>query len=162
MKIRFYLPLLAALSLPLPADQASHQKAASDIIELFTGPQVFRSSFAIGLEPMLENMRNKGASEDLLKEFRQAFNDWLDEDLKWDDMKAEIVALYVREFTEPELTEIMTFYRTPAGQKTVQKLPILMQEGAQIGQAFARKKEPALMNRLEKIMAKHKAAAANP
>ena len=54
--------------------------------------------------------------------------------MAWQQVKPDLAALYAREFTEPELREIITFYQTPVGQKLSGRLPQLMQAGMQIGQ----------------------------
>jgi hypothetical protein len=52
---------------------------------------------------------------------------------------AEAFALiYARNFTPEELGEMTAFYRTPVGQKLVQKMPVITQENMAAGQAWGR------------------------
>ena len=48
----------------------------------------------------------------------------------------QIAAVYARTFTADELREAVAFYRGPTGQKSVQKLPALLQESMAVGQRF--------------------------
>jgi hypothetical protein len=61
--------------------------------------------------------------------------------------------LYAASFTEAELREIVAFYRSPAGRKTLEVMPVLMQQGlesaiarveprvtALVGEALARRR----------------------
>ncbi len=44
--------------------------------------------------------------------------------------------IYARNFTVDEMKQIAEFYRQPAGQKLLQKLPVVMQESMALGQRF--------------------------
>jgi len=55
---------------------------------------------------------------------------------------AELVELfaliYARNFTVEEMRGMMAFYRTSLGQKLLQKMPVITQEGMTAGQAWGR------------------------
>ena len=53
--------------------------------------------------------------------------------MSWDSLKADMIKIYMDEFTESELGELNKFYQTPVGKKTVEKMPTLMSKGAQLG-----------------------------
>ena len=44
--------------------------------------------------------------------------------------------VYARNFTADELRQIQAFYRTPAGQKLLEKLPAITQESFTVGNKF--------------------------
>lgn len=52
----------------------------------------------------------------------------------WDALKDDMAAIYAKNYTLKELEEIIVFYKTDVGQKTVQLMPQLAASGAQIGQ----------------------------
>lgn len=47
-----------------------------------------------------------------------------------------IVPVYAKYFTLEEVLELLAFYRTPIGQKTVEVMPLLTQESMQVGQSW--------------------------
>jgi hypothetical protein len=47
-----------------------------------------------------------------------------------------IAPIYARNFTAGELGDIAAFYRTPTGQKLLEKLPGVMQQSLAVGQQF--------------------------
>ncbi len=53
----------------------------------------------------------------------------------WEAQRGDIAALYAKNYTAEELTELNKFYQTPLGQKTVQLMPQLAAAGAKIGQS---------------------------
>ncbi len=61
----------------------------------------------------------------------------LGEVMAWEKVETEVVDLYVAELTEPELRELIAFYETPTGKKLLERVPALMQGGAEIGQRRA-------------------------
>ena len=65
-----------------------------------------------------------------------------------------MAAIYARNFSAAELGEVTAFYRTPTGQKMLEKLPSLTQEsmfaGQQFGQSLAREFELRVKDELRK------------
>jgi uncharacterized protein len=62
---------------------------------------------------------------------------------------AELIALvYTRNFTAEEMREMMAFYRTPLGQKALEKMPIVAQESMAAGQAWGRQIGAEVQNRM--------------
>ncbi len=49
-------------------------------------------------------------------------------ELAWEKLKPMYVRLYKESFSEEELTGMLAFYKTPAGQAVIQKMPVLMQK----------------------------------
>ncbi len=68
-------------------------------------------------------------------------------------MMAHTAKLYEKYFTTSEMQEITAFYRTPAGQKTIQVLPKLVPESIRIGQQWAQSILPGLLARIKSRMA---------
>lgn len=146
----------------LQADPASHRQAAGAVLDLLSGPDTLRAGFGTILDPMLDGMRKNGAPEPAIDDIRAAFHDWLEQEIVWDELKPELVEVYVGAFSEDELRELLEFYRTPLGQKTLKKLPALFAEAARIGQLYAKKKEAGLVSRIQKVVAQHTPAPAKP
>lgn len=48
------------------------------------------------------------------------------------DVKDEMIALYHKYYTNEEISELLKFYRSPLGMKTIEKMPELMNESSQI------------------------------
>jgi len=60
----------------------------------------------------------------------------------------EIVLIYARNFTPGEMREMTTFYRTPVGQKLLEKLPTVTQESMRAGQAWGQRIGAEVQNRM--------------
>lgn len=142
------------------ADEASHRKVASELLDLVSPATLAQSNIVAAAEPMFEAMRQQGAPAPLLVEMRAALVDWVDKEFIWDELKPKMVDLYVKEFTEAELSSIMAFYKTPAGTKALSRLPALFADGLKIGQDYAQSKQASLDARIMKVMAKYDPATA--
>lgn len=49
-------------------------------------------------------------------------------ELSWEKLEPMYIRLYKESFTEEEIIGMLSFYKTPAGQAVILKLPILMQK----------------------------------
>ena len=83
------------------------------------------------VETMTTVMAN---SNPALAEYKDIVHDYIAKYMSWARLKKEFVSLYAAEFTESEIRDIATFYRSSTGQKAVAKIPVLMQKGASVGQ----------------------------
>jgi hypothetical protein len=64
------------------------------------------------------------------------------------------IELYADHFTKDELEQMVTFYRTSAGQKLATKLPKILEEGAKFGQRWIRENYlPHIDERIQKRLA---------
>ena len=59
-------------------------------------------------------------------------HDFFSKYIGWGALKDELADMYMRKFTEKELTEINAFYITPTGQKVITALPELVQQRNQL------------------------------
>ena len=66
--------------------------------------------------------------------YERQMREFLNKYMSWASMKDDMVGIYVSEFTEQELKELIAFYQTPVGKKTVAKMPLLMVKGAELSQ----------------------------
>jgi hypothetical protein len=60
----------------------------------------------------------------------------------------QMAGVYARNFTSDEIRQLTTFYRTPVGQKFLEKMPTVMQESMSLGQAFGQKVAGELQTRM--------------
>jgi hypothetical protein len=63
---------------------------------------------------------------------------WKDfmKEVRPEDLVNMVVPVYDRNFTTEEIDGLIVFYSSPVGQKVLAKLPVVMQESMQLGQAW--------------------------
>jgi len=66
----------------------------------------------------------------------------------------EIAALYARNFTVEEIRQVTAFYRSPIGQKFLDKTPLIAQESMVMGQKFGQRIVQELQSRMREELRK--------
>jgi hypothetical protein len=133
MKIAKLL-VLAALVAPLCRADDSLDLAGK-LLDLTGTAASMQLSFETGIKPSLDQMRAKGAPADLVEAIHAEARNFFQENFNWDTMRPKLAKLYADNYTEAELKEIIAFYQTPAGQKTIAKMPVLMQQSLAMSMA---------------------------
>ena len=63
-----------------------------------------------------------------VSEFQQKVFDFVESQVGWKAMQKEYVELYASTFSEDELDAMIAFYKSPAGQAMIAKMPDLLQK----------------------------------
>ncbi|TGE10537.1 DUF2059 domain-containing protein [Hymenobacter fodinae] len=116
---------------------ASHRKAAEELLAVTGSEKNMTEMTSRMLDVQLEQRPEMKAVEPEMRAFLTKY-------MSWQSMKEDLVQLYAQEFTEKELKELNKFYQTPTGRKTIQKMPMLMQAGMEIGQRRVQEHLPEL------------------
>jgi len=124
------LPFLAPLSAQEAPAVTSHQKAARDLYRMVGGANTAEAD----ADAMLSAMTG---SNPQLAEYNDVIKKWYQKVFASGTFEMEIGNLYAQFFTEQEIKELMVFYKTPLGQKTLKTLPEIMKQGAMIGAKHA-------------------------
>ncbi len=66
----------------------------------------------------------------------------------WQKMKPDYIAIYTETFTEQELQGLVDFYKSPAGQAFIDKMPVVMNKSMQLAQ---QKMAPIMAQMQERI-----------
>jgi uncharacterized protein len=65
-----------------------------------------------------------------------------------------MVGIYDRHFTHNDIKQLLAFYQTPIGRKTVEVLPAVMSESMAVGQAWGQSLAPEIRQRVEAALKK--------
>jgi len=130
-----------------PDNPTSHQKSAEELLSLMSPRETLISALMTTTEPMIAQFpESKRAS------VREAFMRFAASIADSPELNSKMTAIYKETFSEYELNELLRFYATPVGKKSLLKMPELFQKGAIIGQQIAQEKEPALQADLKSII----------
>lgn len=67
-----------------------------------------------------------------LAQHKKTMHNFFTKHIGWSALKDELADMYMKKFSEQELTDINAFYITPVGQKVITVLPELVQERNQL------------------------------
>lgn len=156
MKTLLITILLCTLAATGFADEASHRALASKVVALSGAKDGMKGGFLAVIDPMIEGMKQRGLPEAGSVEIKAAIVEWFDTEVKWEELEPKMVDLYVKEFTEGELQDMINFYETPTGRKTLARLGPIMQQSSQIGQTYFTGKQESLTKKIQPIIEKYK------
>lgn len=134
---------------------ASHAQAAEELLEAIEISKVMDRSIDVMLEAQLRADPKLAKIEDVLRQFMGKY-------LSLESLKPGMVKLYTEAFTEEELHELVAFYRTPLGKKTVTLMPELMEKGAILGQKAIQEHLPELQEAVAKKMKESSGSSEKP
>ena len=121
--------LMMALVLPHAiclADDASHRQAAETLLAVIKAEQDIQENADRLTENLLRQNPQLAPHNAIVKTF-------ITKHMNWSILKDDVINLYVQAFSEDELKQLTTFYRTPVGQKAADKMPQLADAGVQLG-----------------------------
>ncbi len=163
-------PLLAVawclfLAVAARADDASKAAVINELFEVMHVDALRQQAMQQGLvaqQAQLEKVEpfksNKAASDELVKRLTQLLID----KLTWDKLKPTMTKLYADNFTEEELSAALTFYKTPAGQAMLTKLPKVLAESMAIGRQEVSGLTPDIRRIVQDVMAEYPASKSSP
>lgn len=136
-------PAAPATPTPAPTPNTAAQAAAAQ--ELFKALKL-QSSLSDTANAMIDSEigRNPG-----LTPYREVMVDWLKKYMTWEAMQPELTKMYTETFTEAELKQMAQFYSSPAGQKSLEKLPEMMQRTAMTGARISQPHQDELRAAME-------------
>ena len=154
-------------------DAAAHKAAAEELLQAMQSQRtVERLADQMGMiadrlnppgRPLTPNPADDAALRDSL---RQQARDILKEQLKWETLEPQFAQLYEDAFTEPELKQLAEFYKSPVGQKLIDKQPELATKLGRLTQQRAMAAIPAVTQKLrasvQKFREEHPAKVTSP
>ena len=149
------LLLLAPALLGGPPEMSSHDAAIVELLRLTKAEEALLGAVRTAIDAQAQ------ASPTLLP-YRDVLIEWAGRYLTWDAMLPEMLRIYRESFTEAEIRKLIAFYRTPTGQKAVERIPELMQKGAAVGLAIAQAHQAELEQMIAQRQRELEAAQPRP
>jgi hypothetical protein len=139
--------LLIGLMAPVRADDKSHKAAAEELLK--------ESKADVQFEKAIDEILNlQIKANPHLAQIRPAMKEFFDKYMSWTAMKDDVIKIYAEEFTEAELKEIATFYKTPTGKKMIEKMPFLLKKGMELGLKRMQENQAELKDLIRKALDK--------
>lgn len=133
------LTLSIASALSLSASTDSHVAAANELLEIINPKESFEQAFMTTFEMSLDQMAKNGVPQDKVTQIRDAAAELARTVAEDPEMTSRMASIYIEIFTEAEIKELLVFYKTPVGKKTIETMPEVFQKGATIGQELTEK-----------------------
>jgi uncharacterized protein len=143
MKKPILLALLACVlaAAPVRAQQEEPSPARMTAARELMAASKVRETFDATLARMLSAQVQANPE---MQQYEQVMRDFFDKYMKWDDMEPEFARVYAETYTEQELRDLATFYRTPLGQRLVATTPDMAVRSAGISERRVQQHMPEL------------------
>lgn len=139
MRAFLFAALCLALCVPCPAQTADNDPATKDDVILFFrtmhSHDMVKKMIEVESQAMQQMMhqqtaKQKDGSPDAEARAKKAIDDFL-RNMPIDEMTEAMIPAYQKHFTHGEIQAMNAFYASPVGQKVLEELPLVTQEGMQ-------------------------------
>jgi hypothetical protein len=143
MRTRWFITLLVVVALTIPAfgqTSPTEEKTANvrRLLTLIGAEKIQASMFDQFMNIFKSSFAKTAKPDERTQKVLDRMTVLVSEELKKVDFTQLYVDLYSKYFTNDEIKELIHFYESPVGRKTIQVLPTVTQEsmarGAELGQ----------------------------
>jgi hypothetical protein len=156
MRILFSLLILLA-ALPAAAAEPPAPPSDDSLRQLFETMHTTRmldsymravdSGMQTGIRSALSGRTPTARQQQIIDDMRAQLVNAMRETLSWEKLEPLFLEVYRHNFTQREVNDMLTFYRSPSGRSVVDKLPAAMQQASQAVQGML----PDLVQKLQQI-----------
>ena len=139
------------------AQDQSRQALAGELITVLKVKENVERSLAMMhqmIASQIEQLAPPGTSSAEQSELKGRISKVIElvgQELSWDKMKNEQIALYADTFNEQELKDLIAFYKTPSGQSFIEKQPEVMKRSMEITQKMLNQVIPKIQAMAEEL-----------
>ena len=136
--VMFKKLLLLVLLMASPWSAYAAQPSAESIERLLTITKaealldsIYTNTEQVMRQAMAQSLAGQALSPEqkrFLDTVPQRFTELMRDELSWANLKPMYVQIYQESFTQEEIDGLIAFYGTPAGQATINKMPVVMQK----------------------------------
>jgi hypothetical protein len=154
MKKKYVLLILFTFALTIPAigqtttgdrEKTENIEHLMKIMGMEKLQQAMLDQILVAMKPMLPQAP---AGDEQLRKMVERFSELISEEFKKLDFMSMNINLYDQYFTKDEIKGLIQFYESPVGQKAIQVLPAITQEGMKRGMELGSTVAPKALLRL--------------
>ena len=149
--------IILTFSLGVAAQEDSHRASVEKLLQITDQDQLLEQIYPQIKQLILGQVQQLDVPQEqtpLIEEYFDKIFNVMKEEMAWDNIKDDFIQLYMSVYTEAEINELIAFYESPVGQKTLEKMPLIMQESMAISQKYTMKMMPKILEIAEEMTAK--------
>ena len=162
---RVLLGLCFVIHPAFAADDAASDASIRELLEVTQSQKMLDGMMAQmdslmhkSMQQSLQGVALTDEQQKIMDEMQVKMVALLKEEMSWDSMEPVLVDIYKKSFTQPEVNGMLDFYKSPAGQAVIAKMPVVMQNSMQLMQSKMRTMMPRLQQLQQETMEKLKTA----
>ena len=126
-----------------------------ELMKLLKFENTLINSSKLGFAPFLNQLKTKGMPEEAIQELKGVSDIYFKQVASDPYLKKEMAGIYEEKFNKDELKKLITFYKSPLGQKSLQILPEMTHAGGKLGKKYAEKYSENFKENLTRIFKKY-------
>lgn len=139
------LLLALLLATPVVAQEDADLRAAIDRLMDLTGAMAIGEQFGQVLaDQFIDGGGAPGLTPESAEAARMIVREILSRAFADGSLQDELAGIYARHFSQDEVEAMIEFYETPVGRKTIELLPVIMNESVTVAQGWAARVIPTL------------------
>jgi uncharacterized protein len=146
------------------ADEATKSAKIEEMLKLTNANQMLNQMFG-QMKGMVHAQMSKvdipPDKRQQAEQMEQQILQLVQDSLSWEKLKPKMIEIYAATFTEEEIDGILNFYKSPAGQAMLQKMPQLMQRSIAMTQEASQDLMPQIQKMMDELKAQEKNGAAS-
>lgn len=155
------IPALCAITFLLVPNSLHAEEPATPAIRLLQKMDFEKTAIESAgamFEPMMDHFVQLGLPEEALQEIRSATEKFMNDIFSDPAIFQGVAAIYENHFTAAELEELILFYESPLGRKTIAAQPTITQATAELTMKTTMENQEMFQKEITRIMEKYKAA----
>ena len=151
------LVLFLLLGQPVWADEASKRKLAEELLTVQRTDQMIQDSFDLMKQMQMPQLKSMNVPEEKTADYQSMLNEiakMMEKQMSWENIKSDYIGMYAEAFSEQDLKGLVKFYKSPLGQKFLDKTPELTTKVMQISQKHMAGLMPKIMELTEEMIKK--------
>ena len=115
------------------AQEIEKLSPSMELMKLLKFENTLINTSKLGFAPFLNQLKTKGMPEEAIQELKGVSDIYFKQVARDPDLKKEMAGIYEEKFNKDELKKLITFYKSPLGQKSLQILPEMTHAGGKLG-----------------------------
>ena len=136
------------------SNESSHRKAVRELFRLTNASDLTESMNAQMKQMMLQQIRQEKipiGKKPIVEKYMARLMDLIADTMDWSQLEGEFADLYVANFSENEINDMLAFYKSPTGRKMIETMPAIMKASMAIGQKQAQRLMPKVRQVLDEM-----------
>lgn len=162
MKIRSLLFICLLIAAQAPAQEPMASEASIRDLLAVTATEKMLDGMWAQLDSLMEaSMQQALAGQQLtqrqqaiIDDMRKEMVDLLKDELSWSSYEPMMIDIYRNSFSESEIQGMLAFYRSPAGEAVIKKMPLVMQASMRAVQGRVAPLEEKMRDLQQRTLAK--------
>ncbi|QSX30437.1 DUF2059 domain-containing protein [Shewanella cyperi] len=122
------------LTLPAMAGEVDRRAQVEELLNAMKADSLMDSIYSQMdgmMQQMAAQLQVKDSEREQFTAYTQKVIQLITDEMGWNKIKGPMVDIYVNNYSEKELADMLAFYRSESGQSMVNKMPAVMQQSMQ-------------------------------